>query len=83
MPNMNPKEILESICEQHGCVWATRNKGALKNKPIGFLFCWLRQNPETVLSESGCTRTAIRGQYDHIQGGDIRHGVMKQDGFTK
>ncbi len=80
---MKDSEILQQICERNGCTWATRNKGALLLKPKGFLFCALQQKPKNVLSPNGCQAATIKGEMDHMQGGDTRFGVMRKTGFTQ
>lgn len=79
---MNKEQILQDVCKNGGCVWAVRNKRVVKNK-IGTLNCYFKINPLIVLEDAGCTTAAIKGPLDHIQGGDLRFGVMKKDGFVQ
>jgi hypothetical protein len=77
-------ETLKDICKSNGCIWAIESTGKVKGTPPkGKMYCFWLLDPEKTKSDIGCTAAAIRGQYDHMQGGDIRFGVMKMSGFTQ
>lgn len=58
-------------CRKKGCIFSVAG------------VCYWDIDPNLLDSESGCNSAAVEGNMAHIQGGDIRYGVMKTVGFKE